>query len=136
MVSHSGSTPGNEGPVALVLDDDQDLRELLSAVVEAECRGPCVSVASYEELVRLGPTALQCRLAILDVNLGTHSPSGLAAYRWLRDHAFTGRIVFLTGHARTHGDVRLAEELDGVEILQKPVSVDEIDSVVRSAMDP
>src|SRR4029077_4924973 len=86
----------------LFLDDDEDLRDtftdLVRSVFDRDCHGLC----SYRDLVTLGDRALGCGVAILDINLGAEAPSGLDAYGWLRRHGFSGRIVFLTGHANSH----------------------------------
>ena len=68
--------------------------------------------------------ALRCDLALIDVNLGADLPNGLDAFAWLRAHDFQGRVVFLTGHARTHPLVERAHDLDGVPVLEKPVTLD------------
>src|SRR5579862_5380074 len=61
--------------------------------------------------------ALGSRLAILDVNLGPGCPSGLDAHSWLAAEHFSGRIVFLTGHAQSYPLVERAGALaDGARI--------------------
>jgi hypothetical protein len=86
----------------LYLEDDDDLRELVVELVTVVLHRRCVGVGSYDELVGLGEDALRCSVAILDINLGSNRRSGIDAYTWLRDQEYTGRIVFLTGHASTH----------------------------------
>lgn len=107
----------------LVLDDDEDLCFLLCEVVSLS-GGECLPVQSFEDLVACGSEALSCDLALLDVNLGADLPSGLDAFEWLRAHGFQGRVVFLTGHARTHPLVVRAQQMDGVPVLEKPVPFD------------
>jgi FixJ family two-component response regulator len=105
----------------LVLEDDDDLRTLLCELLVMAGVEACVEAASYGELVRKRGEAMGCGLALLDVNLGAGIESGLDAYRWLRDSGFSGRAVFLTGHARSHPLVRQAYELQHVRVLAKPV---------------
>jgi FixJ family two-component response regulator len=105
----------------LVLEDDDDLRTLLCDLLVASGARACVGARSLEELVRQKEQVLGCGLAVLDVNLGAKAPSGLDAYHWLREHGFGGRIVFLTGHARSHPLVRQAHELTQVQVLSKPI---------------
>jgi len=69
----------------LHVEDNDDLRELVVELVTAVLKHRCVGVGSYEELVGLGDEALRCSIAILGINLGPNQPSGIDAYRWLRD---------------------------------------------------
>jgi FixJ family two-component response regulator len=105
----------------LVLEDDEDLRTLLCELLQLQGVEECVSAGSLASLRSQEARVPGCGLAILDINLGAHVPSGLEAYRWLRDSGFGGRIVFLTGHARSHPLVRQAYELTDVQVLAKPV---------------
>ena len=90
-----------------------------------------MGVGSYEELVALGEEALGCRVAILDINLGPNRPSGIDAYAWLRHKGYTGRIVFLTGHASNHPLVVEAKRIGDAEIFSKPIDADRIRSIVE-----
>jgi len=108
------------------LDDDADLREVFSDLMGAmgvavETAG---SVGELEEVIERAPDSFD--LAILDINLGPGEPSGLDAYRWLKQHDFKGRMAFLTGHARSHPLVTAARELGDVRVLDKPISVAEL----------
>jgi FixJ family two-component response regulator len=105
----------------LVLEDDEDLRTLLCELLQMQGVEECVSAASLAFLRSQEARVLGCGLAILDINLGANVPSGLDAYRWLRESGFAGRVVFLTGHARSHPLVRQAYELTDVQVLAKPV---------------
>ncbi|HEX8433783.1 response regulator [Archangium sp.] len=105
----------------LVLEDDEDLRSILCELLSAVGAEACVGAGSLAELERQRVEALGCGLAILDINLGAGVPSGLEAYQWLRGNGFSGRTVFLTGHARSHPLVRQALELPHVQVLSKPI---------------
>jgi DNA-binding response OmpR family regulator len=106
----------------LILDDDQDLREVLTEAV-GQLGSRAVALASYGELVAKRDQALGCRLAILDVNLGSGSRSGVDAATWLRAQGFSGAITFLTGHGRDHPDVRRAAEEPNTRLISKPISI-------------
>ncbi len=112
----------------LLLDDDSDLLEALSALFE-DLGAECVPVRSVDELVALGDAALACRLAVLDVNLGAEKRTGLDALGWLIEHGYSGRVVFLTGHARSHPLVASALEL-GVCVLEKPVPLEKLEALL------
>jgi FixJ family two-component response regulator len=116
----------------LVLEDDDDLRTLLCDLLVVSGAQACVSAASFDAMVRQKEQVLGCGLALLDVNLGSGAPSGLDAYDWLRENGFGGRIVFLTGHARSHPLVRKAYDLSQARILSKPVDAKVLMALVRN----
>jgi FixJ family two-component response regulator len=111
-------------PRVLILEDDEDLRAVMRYLLRVACRVDCLDVASFAELLAHGEEALGCTTALLDVNLGAGQPSGIDAYRWLRDSGFRGPINFLTGHARTHPLVEQAGDIEDVRVLEKPIAVD------------
>jgi FixJ family two-component response regulator len=106
----------------LFLDDDDDLRDTFTDLVQTVFERHCIGCRSYDELVALGDRALGCGVAVLDINLGPHAPSGLDAYTWLRDRGFKGRIVLLTGHATSHPLVLEATRLGDADVVAKPIS--------------
>jgi FixJ family two-component response regulator len=116
----------------LVLEDDGDLRSILCELLLLSGADACVSASSLEDLRRKRVEALGCGLALLDINLGAGVPSGLEAYRWLKDNGFSGRAVFLTGHARSHPLVRETLESTHVQVLSKPIESKVLLELVRS----
>ena len=115
----------------LYVEDNDDLRELVVELVTCVLQRRCVGVGSYEELVGLGEKALGCGVAILDINLGPSRRSGIDAYAWLRDKGYTGRIVFLTGHASTHPLVVEAQRIGDAEIFSKPIEPERLRAIVK-----
>jgi FixJ family two-component response regulator len=115
----------------LYLEDNDDLRGLVVELVTDVLERRCVAVGSYEELVALGDDALGCSVAILDINLGGNRKSGIDAYAWLRHAGYSGRIVFLTGHASTHPLVVEAQRIGDAEILSKPIELDCLQAIVE-----
>jgi CheY-like chemotaxis protein len=115
----------------LYLEDNDDLREVVVELVTVVLERRCVGVGSYEELVGLGEEALGCSVAILDINLGPDRRSGIDAYSWLRDNGYTGRIVFLTGHASTYPLVVEGQRISDAEIFSKPIDADRLRSIVE-----
>ena len=115
----------------LYVEDNDDLRELVVELITVVFQRRCLGVASYEEMVGLGEEALGCSVAILDINLGPNRRSGIDAYTWLRDKGYTGRIVFLTGHASTQPLVVEAKRIGDAEIFSKPIDPDRLRSIVE-----
>jgi FixJ family two-component response regulator len=118
-------------PSVLVLDDSEDLLELLKLSIMRLCGFHAVTVRSLNEIEALGQRALNCRMAILDINLGPDEPNGVDVYRWLRSHGFSRPIVFLTGHARTFPLVVEAEKLGDVQVLRKPLATADLVTIVH-----
>ena len=115
----------------LYVEDNDDLRELVVELVTYVLKRRSVGVGSYEELVALGEEALRCSVAILDINLGSNRRSGIDAYAWLRDQGYTGRIVFLTGHASTHPLVVEAQRIGDAQTFSKPIDADRLRSIIE-----
>jgi FixJ family two-component response regulator len=70
-------------------------------------------------------------MAFLDINLGPAQPSGVDAYRWLRDKGFNKPIFFLTGHASTYPLVAEAELLGDAKVLSKPCKPEDLIAIIR-----
>lgn len=104
----------------LVVEDDPDLREIISSLME-ETGSECLACSNLAEVAGEARHALSCHLAILDVNLGPDEPTGVEVSRWLRAHGYRGSIVFLTGHASSDPRVVEAAAVPGTTILTKPV---------------
>lgn len=115
----------------LLLDDDEDMRVTIGEAVRRTGLGELVAAADVASLIDLGQRALDCDVALLDVNLGPGKPSGIDAYTWLVEHGFAGRIVFLTGHARNHPLVQQARRHDSVQVMQKPIGLRAIRDLVE-----
>jgi len=118
----------------LFLDDDDDLLATFADLVRTIFARECHGLASHRDLVALGERAIQCGVAILDINLGPEAPSGLESYGWLRKHGFEGRIVFLTGHAASHPLVVEARRLRDAEVISKPVSLDRLTTMLDGSV--
>jgi DNA-binding NtrC family response regulator len=116
----------------LILDDDEDLRDVMGTTVEEVFGWSWLGVSSVSAMIDLGSRALSSDLAILDINLGLDQPSGLDAFGWLGEHHYRGRIIFLTGHAATHPLVDKAQREKLASIYQKPLSIGEIGRLLSS----
>jgi FixJ family two-component response regulator len=117
-----GATNWRPPPAVVVLDDDVDMLESVHDLLARQAG--CLVASSYEELLELGDRALECRVAILDINLGPGRPSGIDAYQWFRERNFAGRVAFLTGHAKGHPLVEEVSRLGNVIIIEKPATAE------------
>jgi DNA-binding response OmpR family regulator len=117
----------------LFVDDDEDLRELMQDLLSGVGIRRFVMAGSLHDVESRRSEALQCTLAILDINLGDSEPSGVAVSEWLKRQGFAGSIVFLTGHGSNDPRVREATEVSGSRIVSKPLSLAELRALVESA---
>jgi DNA-binding NtrC family response regulator len=123
-----------KGPARIVfLDDNADLRQLMAVLLTTRLGEECGCFASLMELENHAEEVLRARVAILDINLGPNVPDGVAAFHWLIEHGFGGKVIFFTGHARTNPQVALAER-SGVAVLEKPLHPDKLVSFVKQAL--
>jgi DNA-binding response OmpR family regulator len=113
----------------LLLEDDADTLEMLAMAASILYSREVLKARNYAELTQLADTALACEVAVLDINLGPQQPSGLDAYRWLREHGYQGRVYFLTGHARSHPLVAQALAMGDAKLLEKPIAGDQLSSL-------
>lgn len=116
----------------LLVDDDDDLREVMSELLTAVGHEVC-GVDGVAALEAQADNALASRISILDLNLGAGRPSGMDAYRWLRSRKYPGHIAFLTGHGRSFPLVEEARRLgDGsISFLQKPIGLQVLQNVLH-----
>jgi FixJ family two-component response regulator len=115
------------------LDDNQDLRELMRDVLESSLKVECTCFGSVMEFTKNSEEVLRANVAILDINLGPNVPNGMDAFQWLTKQRFQGKIVFFTGHARIYLQAAL-DDGTGPEILEKPVDLNKLISVVQRAI--
>ena len=106
-----------------VVEDDDDLRLVLVDLIQRATARECLGLRTLADLREQRDAVLRCALGILDINLGSDEPSGLDAFAWLRAEQFSGRVVFLTGHAVTNPLVRRAGEMGNATVLAKPLQI-------------
>jgi FixJ family two-component response regulator len=116
-----------------VVDDDEDLREALLSLLSYLVHAPGLALSGLSQMIEHQDAVLRCRLVILDINLGAGKPSGLDAFHWLKRQAFAGRIVFLTGHARSQPLVQQACALGEARVYEKPIGIAELRKMVEEA---
>jgi FixJ family two-component response regulator len=114
----------------LFVDDDCDICEVVEAMCQSLPEVECVCVTSMSAVLDRAAHVLRTGLAILDVNLGPGEPSGVEICRWLKGKNYRGKIVFLSGHARTDPQVEEAARISGVDFFQKPLGFDQIEALI------
>src|SRR5215470_11761170 len=102
----------------LFVDDSGDICEVIETMCQSLPAVECVCVSSISAVQKRAAQVLRTSLAILDVNLGPGEPGGVEIYRWLKGKNYRGKIVFLSGHARTDPDVGEAATISGVDFFQ------------------
>ncbi len=117
----------------LAVDDSTDLLKMYRTLfTRANVEHVCVS--SLTDVQALGEALWNLDTALLDIHLGVGQPNGLDVARWLREHGFTPRIVFITGHANEHALVQQAGSLG--RVLEKPVGPRDLLAAVRGPRAP
>ena len=115
---------------ACYLEDCGDLRFVFCDVVH-ELQGMTpVCVGSFADLVSQQEDVLNCEIVFLDIELGVGQPTGIDAYNWLMEKNYSGRIIFFTGHGKSHPEVLRASRCPQVEILKKPIELQTLISLL------
>jgi len=114
----------------LFVDDSSDLCEVVEFMCQSLPEVECVCVTSMSAVLERAVQVLRTGLAILDVNLGPGEPSGVEIYRWLKGQNYRGKIVFLSGHARTDPLVEDAARISGVDFFQKPLAFGQLETLI------
>lgn len=114
------------------LDDSQELLEVMKVFAESSCACQAISASSFDEMFSMEEAILKCDLAFLDLNLGSHQPSGVQAYRWMRSLGYNKPVYFLTGHAVDSEESREALIFDEAKVLRKPVPAQDLIQIIGS----
>ena len=120
----------------LVVDDDEDLCDAIMRLINTLGETRAVSAHSLEGVKKFGDDLSQFQFAFLDMNLGVNQPTGIDVYHWLQGHQFRGKLIFFTGHARSHPLLVEAARLENIEILEKPVKSAVFKAIIRGALVP
>ena len=114
----------------LFVDDCRDICQVMEVMCQSLPEVECVCVTSMSAVLERAAQVLRTDLAVLDVNLGPGEPSGVEIYRWLKGQNYRGKIVFLSGHARTDPVVEEAAKISGVDFFQKPLGFGQLESLI------
>ncbi len=113
-----------------IVDDSDEIRALMSVVLQQELGIECVSVGCFTDLISQRSRILSSKVVILDIYMGPDQPDGVDIAGWLQRNEYQGKVVFLTGYGK--GTPQVARALEsGLDIFQKPLAVDELLSLLR-----
>ena len=112
----------------LIVDDDSDVRRLLTAVLSRAPMAVIEAASGSEAMERLGRAEFD--VALVDVQLPDHS--GLDILRWARDADVDVEMIVLTGHADVETAVQ-AMRLGAYDFIGKPWKNSELLEVVAKA---
>lgn len=116
-------------PTVWVVDDDDDVRDALSRLLDLNgfTVEPCRS--GHELLEQLSPDRPGC--VVLDVRMPGFN--GLAVQREMGRRRLPQPVIFVTGHADVPTTVQ-AFRADALHLLEKPVTEAQLVSAVREAL--
>lgn len=115
----------------LLLDDDTDLCEVLTEMILDMGAVSCEAIHSIEELKAIDGINERFDIIFIDMNLGASSPPGLAAYQWLLENGYEGKVAFFSGHTASHPLIKKALEYPSVTILEKPAKSSQIEDLIQ-----
>jgi FixJ family two-component response regulator len=114
----------------LFVDDCRDICHVMEVMCQSLPEVECVCVTSMSAVLERAAQVLRTALAILDVNLGPGEPSGVEIYRWLKGQNYRGKIVFLSGHAKTDPQVEEAARISSVDFFRKPLGFGQLEALI------
>lgn len=118
------------GGKVFILEDDQDLAFTYEQLVSLLTDQQTLLTHCFKEMQSKLEEILECKVAVLDIDLGENQPTGVDAFVWLRQNGFLNKIYFMTGHAQSHPLVVQAVKMSGATVLTKPVDIDRFLAVI------
>jgi two-component system, NtrC family, response regulator AtoC len=117
-----------DGIRVLIVDDDAEIRRVLTAVLAETGTEVAGAASATEGMARLGREDFD--VALLDIQMPDHS--GLDVLRWARATALDTEVVVLTGHADVETAVE-AMRLGACDFVTKPCRNAELRQAVAQA---
>lgn len=115
----------------LVVDDEEDLREILRFNLESEGYGVSCAASAEDALAQFDATGGRFDLVLLDVMM--ERMSGFEMARRLREQGFGTPIVFLTARD-THSDELAGFGVGADDYITKPFSFDMVLARIRAVL--
>ena len=117
-----------DGARVLIVDDDAEIRRVLTAVLVESGADVAEAASATEGMARLGREDFD--VALLDIHMPDHS--GLDVLRWARAAALDTELIVLTGHADVETAVE-AMRLGACDFVTKPPRNAELRQAVAQA---
>ncbi|MGI9292042.1 MAG: sigma-54-dependent transcriptional regulator [Gammaproteobacteria bacterium] len=116
-------------PLALVVDDEPDIRELLAITLERMeiAAETCGDILSAKDKL----SSRDFQLCLTDMRLP--DGDGLELVEWMLDQGLTTPVAVITAHGNIETAVR-AMQLGAFDFISKPVDLDDLRKLVDSAM--
>ena len=114
----------------LVVDDEEDIRDLVSGILEDEGHQARTAANAQETFSEIGKRLPS--LVILDIWLQDSSMDGLALLEWMREHYPDVPVVMISGHGSVETAVAAIKK-GANDFIEKPFKSDHLLHVVERA---
>lgn len=121
----------------LVVDDDENVRELLTDLLEARGYHVVSAVCNGQVAITFLKNSGETDLIITDLKMPVldGETDGLALIRWAKQNRGNIPIILVTGDAHDEDVCREAHEAGACEVVAKPFSPDALLAVIKTALD-
>tara|TARA_Y100000034_G_scaffold130774_1_gene190091 strand:- start:10673 stop:11020 length:348 start_codon:yes stop_codon:yes gene_type:complete len=109
----------------LIVEDEEDIREMYSVILEAKGYQVETAENGFE-----GKSLIDSRdydIVLSDVNMP--KCNGIELFKHWDSKGLDSKFIFVTGHAR--GSLEMKEIPKDIDILDKPISYDELYSIME-----
>lgn len=120
-----------EGHAMLIVDDEEDMCQFAKSYFQR--RKFKVFIACDERAALEIVKQEQPSIILLDVLLG--SINGIELLRKMRKEKISSRVIMVSGHLPDEATRETLRDLDVFEYIQKPVMLEKLEAVVRSALE-
>jgi CheY-like chemotaxis protein len=121
------SLPGERHPIALVVDDDEDIRQLFSSSLTELGWGSVVAGSGREALAQVG----QQRFDVVFIDLLMPGMNGAETFRQIRGATAEASVVMVTGYAN-HQAMQEALLTGPFAVMRKPFTIDDLRLVLET----
>ena len=115
-------------PVVLIVDDDKDIRDILSKIAESRLNADVYQTESGKEALDL---LHRHHIDVIICDLGMPVMGGVNFYETLRSRAVTTPVIFLTGQSQEAAPKLFS--LGAYDFLQKPFNTEDLCILLEDA---